>query len=119
MREISEYYKRRENRLESWCRYCCSENSKRWRSENKEYNRDYNLKRLYGVGIDQYYEMYSSRDGRCDICGEHREYGALCVDHCHSTSRVRGLLCNICNLVLGQFKDNPILFKSAIEYLLN
>jgi Recombination endonuclease VII len=51
----------------------------------------------------------------CEICGEG---GALVVDHCHLTGRVRGLLCaRHCNLMLGHARDNTTVLARAIEYL--
>jgi hypothetical protein len=40
----------------------------------------------------------------------------LCVDHCHDTNRVRGLLCNDCNLAIGRGKT-PEILEAAAEYL--
>jgi hypothetical protein len=42
---------------------------------------------------------------------------ALGVDHDHITGKVRGLLCNDCNLGIGHFKDNIEKLKLAIKYL--
>jgi hypothetical protein len=41
----------------------------------------------------------------------------LAVDHCHTTGKVRGLLCSTCNTALGSFQDNPAYLKAAIHYL--
>ena len=41
----------------------------------------------------------------------------LCVDHCHTTGNVRGLLCDTCNTALGKFRDNIDLLNEAIKYL--
>lgn len=42
----------------------------------------------------------------------------LSIDHCHSTSAIRGLLCSHCNFGIGNFKDNVEHLKAAIEYLM-
>lgn len=39
------------------------------------------------------------------------------IDHDHRTGKVRGILCQACNLGLGKFRDDPALIKSAIRYL--
>lgn len=79
------------------------------------------LRDLYGITIEDYERMFTEQAGRCAICGTH-DFGAkhakhFPVDHCHTTGRVRGLLCHSCNLGLGQFKDDPARLVSAIEYL--
>jgi hypothetical protein len=54
----------------------------------------------------------------CEICSSpfksHRDKH---VDHCHSTGRVRGVLCRACNSLLGEAKDSPINLSNAIKYL--
>jgi hypothetical protein len=52
------------------------------------------------------------------VCGICKTPGKpLCVDHCHATGKVRGLLCRDCNLGLGNYKDNPIFTRAATAYL--
>ena len=41
----------------------------------------------------------------------------LVVDHCHKTGKIRGLICDSCNVGLGRFKDNIDNLKNAIKYL--
>ena len=42
---------------------------------------------------------------------------SLSVDHCHTTGKVRGLLCQSCNTGIGLLKEDTKLFMAAIEYL--
>lgn len=39
------------------------------------------------------------------------------VDHCHTTGKVRGLLCNNCNTALGLVDDKIEVLKRMIKYL--
>jgi protein-arginine kinase activator protein McsA len=54
-------------------------------------------------------------DGKCNICGKTAK---LAVDHDHKTNKFRGLLCDNCNMGLGQFKDDPMLLEFAQIYLM-
>ena len=51
---------------------------------------------------------------QCEICGA---MGKMCYDHDHKTGKFRGWICNRCNLVLGNVKDNIELLISLSEYL--
>lgn len=59
-------------------------------------------------------EEYDKLPKYCQVCGETDN---LCIDHDHTTGRVRGVLCMRCNLALGQLRDNPILIKNLLNYL--
>ena len=90
-----------------------------WNSKNKLYRRDKTYQRLYGITIDDYNRMFAEQDGCCAICGIHqtKDKSTFCVDHCHATGKVRGLLCTKCNKALGLFHDNQDLLNKAIHYL--
>jgi hypothetical protein len=84
------------------------------------------LKRMYGITVDDYYEMLALQGGGCAICNTKvpsrraRKYVKVemfFVDHCHSTGKVRGLLCSRCNRGLGYFDDNPNRLEMAAVYL--
>lgn len=60
--------------------------------------------------------MFSEQKGLCGICKKGIDESSH-VDHCHSTGKVRGLLCRPCNSGLGLFSDSTRLLKSAITYL--
>lgn len=70
--------------------------------------------RLYGLPADQLHGLLASGGG-CAICG--RTDRKLHIDHCHTTGRVRGLLCSGCNTALGKFRDSERILLSAVEYL--
>ena len=57
--------------------------------------------------------------GVCAICGtDGGEYEkGLHLDHCHTSGKIRGVLCHGCNIGLGSFKDNVSFMEKAVEYL--
>ncbi len=83
-------------------------------SEWKENRRRRALKVLYGLTLEQFNTMSETQNGKCLICKNEAE---LVVDHCHSTGKVRGLLCNPCNRGLGQFSDSLEFLNNAVSYL--
>lgn len=89
-----------------------------------EQRRGRRIKSRYGITADQYEAMVAERGGICDICKQPPSAentrahwnGKLCIDHCHDTGKVRGLLCNDCNLAVGYGKNPDVLIRAA-EYL--
>lgn len=90
-------------------------NTKRWAQEHLSQIRDSKLKRQYGISSTDYQQMYNSQNGCCAICKE--AHDLLDVDHCHTSGKVRGLLCRNCNHGLGKFKDSVEFLQAAIQYL--
>lgn len=74
--------------------------------------------RSYGLTEEEFNTMLKNQGHKCAICGT-TDWGrpSPSIDHCHTTGKVRGLLCNNCNRALGLFKDNPETLKRAAEYL--
>lgn len=81
------------------------------------------IKRKFGLDWDAYEQLHASQKGLCAICDKPLslmgdEYlETAYVDHCHHTGLNRGLLCRVCNVGLGHFKDSRLHLKRAIEYL--
>lgn len=75
------------------------------------------IKRRYGVDEDQYNAMHDAQNGVCAICLKKCVRERLGVDHCHTTNKVRGLLCVKCNNAIGLFQDDPEIARRAYEYL--
>jgi len=80
-------------------------------------DRNYHLKRKYGIGINEYDALFKTQNGLCSICNNPPGSKILYVDHNHSTKQVRRLICRDCNLGLGNFKDNPNLLRAGADYL--
>jgi hypothetical protein len=78
-----------------------------------------NLKRKYGLTLEEYYTKLKAQNHKCAICGvdEVDLERSLCVDHDHNTNVIRDLLCHACNLGIGMFKENKDYLKKAIAYL--
>ena len=81
--------------------------------------------------LDDLALLLERQDGRCAVCArpwqncvsakrakhEVAFLQYLCVDHDHTSGRVRGLLCNACNTAIGMFDEDPARFHAAVEYL--
>jgi hypothetical protein len=89
--------------------------------EAKRLKKDQHLRRMYGITIEQHDQMKAAQNGRCKLCDALFDESQLetmaCVDHDHTTHRVRSLLCYGCNRALGQFCDDARLLRKAIAYL--
>jgi len=74
------------------------------------------LKFRYGISLREYELRLALQNGACAICRK-KPKGLLCVDHCHLTGKVRGLLCSKCNSALGFYGDDPKLAQAGADYL--
>ena len=84
-------------------------------------HKEYDLKRSFGMTIDQFGKLWENQQGRCVICQEdfsNEQSRKACVDHNHLTGKIRGLLCWRCNLVLGHVDDAVWLLNRMKNYLL-
>jgi hypothetical protein len=79
-----------------------------------EKRKDQRLKKMFGISLEQYNEMLAAQGNLCVICGSETK---LVVDHCHTTGKVRGLLCQLCNSVIGMAREDIGVLKKAIKYL--
>jgi hypothetical protein len=85
-----------------------------WVKANPEKVKAYGRRFNYGVTPEEHAAMLKQQNGLCAICGKRP---ATCVDHCHATEKVRGLLCRKCNTGIGQLEDSVDNLKRAIGYL--
>jgi len=120
-KNITEFYMRdkKTGRRHSACKECDKARVKARHQANPQRTKNNDLKRMYGITLQEHQEMYKNQNGVCAICkGEgDGKWKKLCVDHDHKTGKVRQLLCRNCNMVLGQVGDNANLLEEMIKYL--
>jgi len=112
-------------------KYVCKECSNKYqRSEKyKAYKRTYAKKTAcwrasyykfkFNISMKDYNKLFVKQNGCCAVCGRHQsEFNKrLTVDHNHLTKKIRGLLCEDCNLGIGRLKDSIEILQKAIQYL--
>lgn len=75
-------------------------------------------KRKYGITHEQFLKIRASQNNKCAVCFEDLKDGIYQhLDHCHKTSKIRGILCNPCNRGLGYLQDSVKNLENAIKYL--
>ena len=122
--KAKEYAKLRSRRL----RVTDPVKSKQYYNNNKEKilnrMRDRHLELTYGLTNEEYQEMLLQQDSRCAICFKHETsktrtggFKNLSVDHCHTTGKIRKLLCSKCNSMIGMADESKETLYAAIKYL--
>ena len=99
--------------------------ARKHRERNPDSWKNADLKKSFGITLKEYNAMLEKQNGKCAFCGNEERFldrrigkvRALAVDHCHTTGKVRGLLCQSCNRALGAFADNPLALERAALYL--
>jgi len=106
-KETTEYNKQTKTKdgLQHYCRRCC---------------KYYKAKLRYNLEKEDYDILLKTP--ACIICNvimtnEASKSNMRVIDHCHDTSKIRGIICNHCNTGLGLFKDNIEVLSNAIDYL--
>lgn len=85
--------------------------------------RDKDYRWRYGIGLTDIQKIREQQGNQCAICNYTFPFAPVkhtekpYVDHNHITGKVRGLLCNSCNSILGWSKENINTLRNAIKYL--
>lgn len=99
------------------------EQKKAWRKANPDKHNAANKRWKINAMLKlcDFDALLAQQNGKCAICRNastgRKKSGRLAIDHCHSTGKVRGLLCHRCNTMLGQSKDSPEILRAAALYL--
>ena len=126
------YYQRQEvkERQKKWLQEDRKNNPERYKIYNKtNNNKDSELKSLkkslqaINLSLEKYFQMLEECNNKCMICKKDEiktrqgNKTRLCIDHCHTSGKIRGLLCHKCNAALGMFEDNTDSIQEALNYL--
>ena len=100
----------------SWCKTCVNLAQATSRKKNGRHpsKRAWLIKSRYGLTEGDVDRMREEQKDLCAICQGPMK--RMCIDHCHSTGRVRGLLCHPCNVKLAAI-ENTDFAESARRYL--
>lgn len=73
----------------------------------------------FGITSEQWHQLALDQQNVCAICHAPLDLSARSthVDHNHSDGHIRGLLCQHCNIGLGQFHESSSLLQQAQQYL--
>ena len=115
----SEFAVRPTGNLPTRCDACYTSNH---RASQRADRRRKGLWEQYKMTLAEYQVLYDEQGGVCLICGNKQSgrgaaKNTLCVDHNHTTGKVRGLLCTNCNTGIGNLRDSIELLEKAIQYL--
>lgn len=85
-------------------------------------NRELWRQRRTGWSPEEFERVWEAQNGKCQICLRSMEKtgskeNCVATDHCHKTKKIRGLLCNRCNVSIGRMNDDPDLLQRAVDYL--
>lgn len=120
-------------------RQYCKEYYHRRINENPNFHKEYyqtykekiqaksrrnHLKRTYDLSLEDYDQLLIDQNNVCAICKQ-PEYRVmktglvkpLSIDHCHTSGKIRALLCNDCNACLGFAKESPEVLRAMALYL--
>ena len=123
--------------ITSRCKQCTNRYGRKWYQSNKEKVKQSNYKwraknlgrsqaagrkwklKRYRISLAEFDTMMKEQNGVCAICNKPAKVGkSLCVDHDHKTGKIRGLLCQSCNLLIGNAKDDIEVVFKALHYLI-
>lgn len=131
---LADFYRRKRNKdgRDGRCKVCAEayqlqyrkteagkSSRKRERSKRRNDGGISNLRhraRNYGLTADEIKEIYTNQNECCDICEAPISLDKIQVDHNHDTGRLRGLLCQSCNIkIIGM--DDKVFLQKALDYL--
>lgn len=102
------------------------ERGKKYRKENPLKFRNYELKKNYGITLEEWKILFNLQGKVCKICKSSKpniknqwftDHKPIVKTRSGEKIIIRGILCGYCNSILGYAKDSIFILKSAIKYL--
>ena len=104
--------------LATLCRQCKAARQRDWVKRNPKVALDTDMRCKYGVSSDDKHRLIQEQNNRCKGCGgEFSGPRDSCLDHCHKTGVVRGVLCRSCNTLLGRIEANASRHAALMQYI--
>ena len=112
------------------CKSCWRAQAKAYQSANQDryrgYGRSYrtkvsrherSLRQKFGMTLAEWEEIWEAQGRVCAICKGASNDAITHDDHDHQTGAFRGILCGLCNRMLGQGQDDPDRLIAGARYL--
>jgi hypothetical protein len=93
------------------------ERSLKWQKNNPEKVRAKRIRDSWGMSLQEYDALIDQAGTTCPICKKSFGENPPCLDHDHSTGKIRGIICRVCNSGIGFFHENINVLLNAVEYL--
>lgn len=108
----------------SKCKDCVNKYKREYLSSNPEKKtkglRNAATLSKYGISKSTYYEIMNQAGDTCPTCKNKftvEKRRCKCLDHCHNTGKIRGVICNMCNTALGRVEDNTDTLTNLINWI--
>ena len=90
-----------------------------WYAKHKEKTVDRKLLQRYGITLEERNRLFEEQGNCCGVCQreEPDSIKGWHIDHCHSTQKVRGIVCHACNIFLGNIEKSAERHARAVAYL--
>ena len=104
------------------CKECTKARLKESKSQSPKRKRELHLLRKFNMTLNDYDQMVERQGDKCALCpatkpgGRHTD-ASWCIDHDHVSGKIRELLCNDCNMVLGIVQDSPEHLLRMVKYI--
>lgn len=123
------YYERNKEKVKAAAKEYRKKHPQKYLLRNREYQRErykadpnywrsLSIKKRYGITLDEFDRLIAAQGNACAICRRPMDQiERKCIDHCHRTGKVRGVLCQGCNVGIAHLQDDPLVALRASEYL--